>query len=83
MGKLMKDTAGQPIQGFAPVKVQAVTGTEAWTPGDDDRVFVATVDVASFSISGGTAVPLDAYFPIVIVPGKTYTFGASTNLLVA
>jgi hypothetical protein len=83
MGKLMKDTAGQPIQGFAPSRVQAVVAATPWTPGGDDRVFVATEDVASFSISGGTTVALIAYFPIVIVPKKTYTFGADTSLLVA
>ena len=83
MGKLIRDTANNPIQGFAPRRVQAVTAATPWTPEGDDRVFVATEDVTSFSISGGTAVYLNAYFPIVIVPGETYTFGANTNLLVA
>jgi hypothetical protein len=83
MGKFIRDTAGHVIQGFAPSRVQAVTAATPWTPGDDDRVFVATEDVASFSISGGTAVALNAYFPIVIVPDKTYTFGADNKLLVA
>jgi len=81
MGKLNRDTSNQPIQGFVARRVQAIVATEAWTPTNGDKFFVATVDV-NLKINGGTEFPLVAYFPIGIVPGNTYTSDTSCSLLV-
>jgi len=81
MGRLNRDTANQPIQGFVARRVQAVVATEAWTPGDDDRFFVATVDV-NLKINGGTEFPLVAYFPVGIIDGATYTSDTPCSFLV-
>lgn len=81
MGRLRRDTSNQAMQVFTPYRRQAVTSGSAWTPGDDDRVFVATEDV-NCQINGGTAFPLQAYVPLGILEGYTYTFDANIALLV-
>lgn len=81
MGRLARDTSNKTMQVFTPYRRQAVTASEAWVPGDDDRVFLATVDV-NCQINGGTAFPLQAYVPLGILDGYTYTFDANIALLV-
>jgi hypothetical protein len=81
MGKMIRDTANQAIQVFTPRRVQAVTATQAWTPGTDDRVFMATVD-QNVAISGGTQFALSAFVPLGIVASYTYTFDTTSTILV-
>jgi len=66
---------------FAPKRVQAVTLNVAWTPTPGDKVFVATVE-CNAKISGGTPFPLEAYVPLGIWAGLTYTFSVSQSILV-
>jgi len=80
---MIRDTKNNPIPVFAPKRVQAVTATEAWTPGADDRVFMsAYTTTIQLQISGGTAFPLDPYIPLGIQPGKTYTSDTTCSFLV-
>lgn len=72
---------GVAFQVFTPSRVQAVTATEAWTPGTDDRVFMATVD-QGIKINGGTEFNWPAAAPLGIIPLATYTFSVSSTVLV-
>ena len=76
-------TGSIPIPVFAPKRVQAITATEAWEPGADDRVFMSVhATTIQLQISGGTAFPLDPYIPLGIQPGKTYTSATTCSFLV-
>lgn len=82
MGSLPRElSTGVAFQVFTPSRVQAVTATEAWTPGASDRVFMATVE-QGVKISGGTEFVLGAHVPLGIVAGLTYTFSVSSTILV-
>ena len=79
MGKLIRDPSNKTIQVFAPRRMQSVTATVAWTPGDDDVAFAVTAD-CTYSISGGTAVTILEGTVRGIVRGKTYTFSVTQSL---
>jgi len=78
-GELPRDASNIPMQSFAPCRVESVTSGVAWTPDTDDRAFAVT-EYVSYSIDGGTSVPLVEGSIRGIVPGQTYTFSADTDI---
>jgi len=79
-GKLGRDVVNNPIQGFAPSRIQAVVATTEWTPGADDRAFCVAAD-CTYTINGaGSSGSLLAGAIRVIVDSQTYTFDTSQNL---
>lgn len=78
---MIHDTKNVPIPCFAPKRVQAITATEAWTPGADDRVFACTV-TQGIKINGGTQFDWPEAVPFGIQAGYTYTFSITSTILV-
>lgn len=76
---MIRDICNNPIQVFAPKRMQAVTGGVEWEPRQGDVAFSPSVDCA-YSISGGQAVDLYRGEVRGIVPGCTYTFSLSQHL---
>ena len=77
-----RDIDSKPIQIFTTRRIQTVTAATAWTPSATDRAFSSPVDVDSLIITNAssvaqTTIPLAANVPRGIMPGYTYTFGAS------
>jgi len=78
---MIRDTKNIPVPVLAPKRLQAVTATEAWTPGADDRVFACTVP-QGIKLNGGTEFPWPEAVPLGIQQGMTYTFSTTSTILV-
>ena len=79
-GNLVRDTKTQPIQGFAPTRIVAVSSGVEWKPGVDDRAFCVSADTDYQINATGTAGTLKAGAVRVIGDGQTYEFTVSQNI---
>ncbi len=80
MRELVKDNNTSGIQGFAPTRIQAVTGSAEWTPSATDLAFCVPADCTYTINNTGSSGTLKAGAIRVIPIGQTYTFSATFNI---
>lgn len=77
---LSLDPNGNPVQGLATRRIEAITADTEWTPEDNDSAFCVPEDCTYQVNDTGSAGTILAGSIRAIVKGQTYTFDTTMNI---